>query len=64
MGNWKVDRHRSIGDVAALRVAMQRLVSDDALRERLGHHARERSDSFTARAVVPRFERLYERLGR
>jgi glycosyltransferase involved in cell wall biosynthesis len=50
------------GDVDELQVAMQRLVSDDALRERLGARALERSESFTARAVVPRFEALYERL--
>lgn len=47
------------GDVAALAAAMQRLVDDAALRERLGRAASAAATRFTASAVLPRFEALY-----
>jgi glycosyltransferase involved in cell wall biosynthesis len=47
------------GDVDALTAAMQRLLDDPQLRERLGEKARERSATFTPEAVMPRIERLY-----
>ena len=49
------------GDSDALEQAMQTLIDDPALRERLGTAARARAQAFTAEAVVPRYERLYER---
>lgn len=50
------------GNVAALTAAMQKLIDDAALRERLGAAGRERAKLFTAEAVVPQFERLYQQL--
>jgi glycosyltransferase involved in cell wall biosynthesis len=50
------------GDVGALRDAMSALIGDAALREEFGRAAKMRSERFTADAVVPRFEALYERL--
>lgn len=47
------------GDVDALAAAMQRLVDDPALRERLGRAAVDAAARFTASAVLPRFEALY-----
>jgi glycosyltransferase involved in cell wall biosynthesis len=47
------------GDVAALADAMQTLIDDPARREAMGRAARARAQSFTAAAVVPRFERAY-----
>jgi glycosyltransferase involved in cell wall biosynthesis/GT2 family glycosyltransferase len=48
------------GDVEELTAAMSRLIGDAGLRERLGERARERSRTFTAEAVLPELERLYE----
>jgi glycosyltransferase involved in cell wall biosynthesis len=48
------------GDVEELTEAMSRLIGDSVLRERLGERARERSRAFTAEAVLPELERLYE----
>ncbi len=50
------------GDVAALADAMQRLLADPDLRERLGEAARRRAELFTADRAIPRLERLYEEL--
>lgn len=50
------------GDVDALAAAMRELLSDGALRERLGEAARERATLFTAEVVIPRFEQLYQQL--
>jgi glycosyltransferase involved in cell wall biosynthesis len=50
------------GDVASLKIAMQQLIADDDLRERLGHAAQERSRRYHANVVVPQFEQLYQRL--
>ncbi len=50
------------GDVAALANAMQELLDNPALRDRLGMAAQERAHLFTADVVVPRFEQLYQQL--
>jgi glycosyltransferase involved in cell wall biosynthesis len=50
------------GDVEALRQAMQRLLDDPALGERMGQRAEERVVAFQARTVVPRIEQIYERV--
>lgn len=47
-------------DRDTLAAAMQRLIADPELRERLGKAASERAKSFSAEAIVPRFERAYE----
>ena len=47
------------GDSRALAVAMARLIDDAALRERLGHEAKERASRYTREAVVPQLERFY-----
>ncbi len=48
-----------LGDVNALVGAMQQLLGDPALRERLGENAREHAKLFTAAVSVPRFEQFY-----
>jgi glycosyltransferase involved in cell wall biosynthesis len=48
------------GDAGALRVAMERLLGDADLRERLGEAARGRAAEFAPTAVVPQFEQAYE----
>jgi glycosyltransferase involved in cell wall biosynthesis len=50
------------GDVDALTHAMSRLLTQPALRERLGQAAQERARLFTAGVVVPQFERVYQQL--
>jgi glycosyltransferase involved in cell wall biosynthesis len=47
------------GDIDALAQAMQALIDDEALRERLGDAARVRARRFTAEVTVPRLEQLY-----
>jgi len=47
------------GDAAALLEAIQRVIDDSDLRTRLGTAARERSQQFSAKRVVPQFESLY-----
>jgi len=49
------------GDAGALADALERLIADPALRERLGAGARARVEAFSAPAVVPRYEAAYER---
>lgn len=49
------------GDVEGLRSALMTLLENGALRQRLGENAYRRSRDFCASAVVPRFERAYER---
>ena len=49
------------GDAGALAGALERLIADPALRERLGAGARARVEAFSAPAVVPRYEAAYER---
>ena len=46
-------------DAAALAAAIQQLIDDPALRERIGSEARRRVELFAASRVLPRFERLY-----
>ena len=48
------------GDAEALAGALDRLVGDPALRDRLGAGARVRVEEFSAPAVVPRYETAYE----
>jgi glycosyltransferase involved in cell wall biosynthesis len=50
------------GDVKALAAAMQRLIDDPELRQRLGQAGCERVRDCTPDAVLPRFEALYEQL--
>lgn len=50
------------GDVSALRQAIERLLVDSALRERMGQSARRRAAEFRTSAVVPRIEHMYHRL--
>jgi glycosyltransferase involved in cell wall biosynthesis len=47
------------GDYRALREAVQRLLSDQALRERMGAVAKQKVVQFQAKTVVPRFEEIY-----
>ena len=49
------------GDVGALRAAMERLIGDPELRQRMGAAAAERARSFRAENVLPRFEDAYRR---
>jgi glycosyltransferase involved in cell wall biosynthesis len=48
------------GDVPALAEAMQALIDDSEMRERLGAAARVHMSGFTPEVGVPRIERLYE----
>lgn len=50
------------GDTNALAQALQRLVEDSELRQRLGRAGQARAQLFTASAIVPRFEALYVQL--
>jgi glycosyltransferase involved in cell wall biosynthesis len=50
------------GDVTALADAMQRLIGDPDLRERLGEAARGRARLFTPEKAIPRIERIYDDL--
>jgi glycosyltransferase involved in cell wall biosynthesis len=50
------------GDVAALAAAMQRLIDDPALRERLGCAGERSAKQYVAGAVLPRFEAMYQQL--
>ena len=49
-----------LGDVDGLRAALDRLVSDEELRARLGEAAREVTEAYSPAAVVPLWERLFE----
>jgi glycosyltransferase involved in cell wall biosynthesis len=46
-------------DALALRSALERLLTDNKLREAMGHAARARAESFRASTVVPRIEQAY-----
>jgi glycosyltransferase involved in cell wall biosynthesis len=50
------------GDVAALASAMQWLIDDPALRERLGRAGERSARQYVAGAVLPRFEAMYRQL--
>ncbi len=51
-----------MGDADALRAAMERLIEDTELRTLIEREAPVRAQLFTADAVIPQFEGLYERL--
>ncbi len=52
------------GDVPALCTVLERLLSDESLRRRMGSAARSKADStFSTRHVLPQLERLYRELG-
>lgn len=48
------------GDTQALGEAIQRLLSDAALREHMGNMARQRVTEFQASSVIPRIEQVYQ----
>jgi glycosyltransferase involved in cell wall biosynthesis len=50
------------GSVEALVSAMHRLVSDAALRDRMGRAAMRRASLFTSEVVLPQFEALYHEI--
>ena len=50
------------GDVAALVEAMQRLIEQPSLRDRLGRAGRLRARLFTADVVIPQFEQAYKQI--
>ncbi len=50
----------TVGDWCVLREAIQRLLDDSALRERMGAVAKQRVVQFQARTVVPRIEEVYQ----
>lgn len=50
------------GDAEALREAMQRLINDPQLRERMGQGALRRAQDFRASVVVPHIEAVYRKL--
>jgi glycosyltransferase involved in cell wall biosynthesis len=50
------------GDADALRDAMEKLIADPELRQQMGEAGRERTASFAAEEVLPRFEALYRQL--
>jgi glycosyltransferase involved in cell wall biosynthesis len=50
------------GDAPALARALERIVGDEALRERLARAAALRAGAFTPEAVVPQFEAVYREL--
>ena len=52
------------GDVAALSAAIDRLLSDDGLRRKMGLAARQKVNStFSTECILPMIERLYRQLG-
>ena len=50
------------GDAVALQRAMEQLLGDAALRERMGQAAKLRSRDFEASTVVPRIEEVYQQV--
>jgi glycosyltransferase involved in cell wall biosynthesis len=50
------------GDVHALTRAIERLIQDSRLRDRLGREARVRARRFTPEVAIPRIERIYVEL--
>lgn len=50
------------GDPQALQIAMQSLLDDPALRERMGARAKQRVVEFRAAAIISHFEQVYEGL--
>jgi glycosyltransferase involved in cell wall biosynthesis len=49
-------------DVLSLQLAMQRLLADPTLRDRLGQAGRARVRQFSASAIVPQIEGIYREL--
>ena len=49
-------------DAAALAQALELIIEDDELRERLAANARRRADVYSADAVLPELEAAYERV--
>lgn len=47
------------GDVAALRAAIERLLNDSGLRQRMGRAAKQRSSDFAVSRVAPQIEAAY-----
>jgi glycosyltransferase involved in cell wall biosynthesis len=52
------------GDSSVLQQALERLLAEPALRERMGKRARQRVVQFQARSVVPRIEEVYREVVR
>jgi glycosyltransferase involved in cell wall biosynthesis len=52
----------SPGDPVALRLALEQLLGDEALRDELGRAASRRASAYQAAAIVPQFERVYAEL--
>jgi glycosyltransferase involved in cell wall biosynthesis len=50
------------GDVEALAAAMQSLIADPSLRERMGAAAAARAETFSAARIVPQIEEVYDLL--
>jgi glycosyltransferase involved in cell wall biosynthesis len=50
------------GDAAALANAMQRLIADGDIREKLSQAAYRRANQYKAEVIVPQFEALYRQL--
>ena len=50
------------GDAEALRIAMQHLLADPELRQRMGDAAKQRVNIFKASTVVPQIEQVYSEL--
>ena len=50
------------GDIEALRSAMAELLANPELREQMGCAAVQRAAQFSASAIVPRVERIYQEL--
>ncbi|MFL5628816.1 MAG: glycosyltransferase, partial [Ktedonobacteraceae bacterium] len=50
------------GDPQALRAAIQSLLDDPAIRERMGALAKQRVMGFQAKSVISRFEQVYQEL--
>jgi glycosyltransferase involved in cell wall biosynthesis len=50
------------GDIAALAAAMQQLIDEPALRERLGRAGERSAGQYVASAVLPRFEAMSQQL--
>lgn len=50
------------GDVQALAGAMQKMIDDLDLRQRLGRAAKEQVESYSPAVVIPQFEALYQKM--
>jgi glycosyltransferase involved in cell wall biosynthesis len=50
------------GDEYGLRVALERMIADAPLRDRLGEAARSHATQFAPEVIVPQFEELYREM--